>query len=348
MTAGDWPVFSDWIAELDQARACCIANLSLVETAVQAALEHLAVAIHEGHDCHPDPILEFSDDTVEAFERTALELTKNYPLRAMAAMMRCYQGWTHRDADYAFYVSDDGWFGMGEKLNRAAELLDQCDPVALDAPLLAAARHRLLAFMPNAEAQVRAFYETWSSLDPKNQTPHRQHAMMMLPRWFGSDHDLQIAAAQAATNTQAVTGEAAYFTMYRTVLDAWDPNVLSMDETRFSEGASDFLTLRNNDPACVGALVESMGWWSAFGSARGLSKVQKVRRNALSRHFKALARDIIRDRLCAIYPDAWSDGAEGCRLEIVEACRDELDLGYEIVLGEDGASFHKPADPALA
>lgn len=337
--AEDWGGLSHWIKSLDQSRASCEANICSAETALTAVLQHFATDIFDGHTCHPDPIYLITDETAETFEQQAQAHPDSYPLRVIAAQMRCYQGWTHRGADYGVYVSDDGWFGMGQHFKQAEILLDAFDPIELDAPLLAATRHKLLAFMPNAKSHVRPFYEDWSKLNPMDQAPHEKHAMMMLPRWFGSDHDLQIAASQAAANTHVQTGEAAYFTMYRRVLDDWDPNVLSLDPVRLAKGAHDFLALRNNDPAVVGELIENMRWWSAFGSARGLDKVQKQRRDELSLGFKKLAKDLLRSRLTAIYPKSWEDGVEGCRLEILEACRTELDQGKDIILNGAGVVF---------
>lgn len=338
----DWQTLSGTIQKWDQNRAVCCANISLAETAIRTVLEDQATEIYEGHTCHPDPIMYFSDETVEIFEILAVKYPDSYPLLAIAAQMRCAQGWTHRGADYSAYVSDDGWFGMAERFEMAAELLDGLDPVTLDAPLLAATRHKLLAFMPDAHRHVKKFYEEWSALTPLSTTPHQQHAMMMLPRWFGSDHDLQIAASQAVANTQTVTGETAYFAMYRTALDDWDPNVLSMDTRRFAQGARDFLTLRGNDPAIAGYLIDNMVWWSAFGSARGLNSKQKKLRNKISKHLKVLRRELIRERLTAIFPKAWDGGKDACMVEILGACSKELDEGFDIVLGPDGISFELP------
>lgn len=337
--ADDWLGLSDWIQELDRGRETCTANVNLAEIAISALLEHLADSKTEGHDCHPDEIFFFSDPTAEKFETLAGQHTQSYPLTVIAARIRCFQGWTHRGADYAGYVSDDGWFGMAQRFEQASQLLDRFDPVMEDAPLLAAARHGLLAFMPNADRHVRQYHKDWSMLDPMNQTPHRQHALMMLPRWFGSDHDLQIAAAQAAANTYETTGEAAYFTMYRTVLDTWDPNVLSMDTARFAQGAQDFLALRNNDPADTAELIEAMAFWSAFGAARGLNKEQKQRRNAISQEMKDLARNLIRTRLTAIYAPAWTDGKAGCLAQITDAFKAELEQN-QVILGNEGPVLH--------
>ncbi|MDX8353935.1 hypothetical protein [Cognatiyoonia sp. IB215182] len=326
---------SDWIKNLDQSRARCDANVSLAETAIDTLLDTTAEYRTEGHDCHPDDILFFEDALVSRYEQEAAQHAQSYPLTVIAARMRCFQGWTHRGSDYANYVSDDGWFGMAERFGQADLLLQRYDPARDDAPLLAAARHQLLAFMPRAEKYVYEFYHEWSQLDRQNQTPHRQHALMMLPRWFGSDHDLQIAASQAAANTHDVTGEAAYFTMYRTVLDAWDPHVLSMDTTRFAQGAHDFLSLRNNDPFCVNQLINQMGWWYAWGAARGLNASQKKRRNQISADLRALHDDLLRTRLTAIYVDAWEDGEEAGIEELVRVFKEELE-NNEVILTGDG------------
>uniref|UniRef100_A0AAN0M7X7 Uncharacterized protein n=1 Tax=Yoonia rhodophyticola TaxID=3137370 RepID=A0AAN0M7X7_9RHOB len=38
-------------------------------------------------------------------------------------------------------MSEDGWFGMNARFAKARWLLDRFDPVAMNAPLLAATRH---------------------------------------------------------------------------------------------------------------------------------------------------------------------------------------------------------------
>jgi len=134
-------------------------------------------------------------------------------------------------------------------------------------------------------------------------------------------------------------GETAYFVMYRTVLDDWDQNVLSMDTRWFAQGARDFLTLRGNDPVLAGKLIDKMAWWSAFGSARGLNGEQKEQRKKMSKHFKVLRRELICERLTAIFPKAWEGGEENCRLEIIEACSKELKEDVNIILDRNGITF---------
>jgi len=118
----NWLALSDLIQDWDQNRTVCCANVSYAETAMQEVLERQAVNIYEGHTCHPDPIMLFRDETVEKFEALAAENFDRYPLLA---------------------------------IEIAARLLNGLDPVALDAPLLAETRHKLLAFMPNAHRYVK-------------------------------------------------------------------------------------------------------------------------------------------------------------------------------------------------
>lgn len=344
--AGDWRGLGQRLMAWDQARARCDAGFPLARIGADAVLHHLASQVVEGHACHPDPIAILPDEAVDLVETRAAMHPECYPLLALAAEMRCHQGWVSRGPDFADYVSKDGWFGMERRFGKAAWLLDAHDPVDRNAPLLAAARHKLLGFMPEAERHACRFYEEWSALDPADQAPHAKHAIMMLPRWFGSRQTIEIEARKAALRTATVTGDAAYFTMYQCVLTAWDPAVLLMDTKTLRRGAHDLISLRNGDPAFVAGLFQEMAWWTAIGADKCHNEDSRGRWSQLSGEIDAIRRDILLTRLTAICPRAW-DGYQPAALHALSAyLQDEIKAGASFELGSGGLTVMPPEGAA--
>ncbi|WP_299150861.1 hypothetical protein [uncultured Tateyamaria sp.] len=345
VSARNWTELSDHLIQWDQSRAACNAGIPLAQIGRQAVLFDLADAVVEGHDCHPDPIAIFSDEVVQRMETLSAMHPEKYPLLALAAEMRCYQGWSSRGADYAEYVSDNGWFGMGQHFAKAAWLLEKYDVVEMNAPLLAAARHRLLGFMPDADKHVGRFYEEWSALDPKDQEPHEKHAIMMLPRWFGTQETLEIEAQKAAVRTTTAAGDAAYFTMYRRVFDAWDPSVLNMDTKVLKRGAHDLITLRGDDPAFVAQLVQDIRWWTGIGSGDSYTRDGRKLWSDITTDIEEMRQELVLSRLTAICPDAWEDGPEGALDMLSECVQADIRAGATFQLGKSGLEIFPQDEP---
>ncbi|MEM6480196.1 MAG: hypothetical protein AAF681_00010 [Pseudomonadota bacterium] len=346
--AEDWVGLSEKLTHWDQTREKSDAGYALASTARDTVLNCMAEAVVEGHTCHPDPILIFADETVEFMETLVEKHPECYPLLALAADMRCYQGWVSRGADYSQYVTDDGWFGMAQHFAKAQALLDTHDPVAMNAPLLAAVRHKLLAFMPDADKHVGLFYEQWSDLDLVDQEPHAKHAIMMLPRWFGSEQTLEIEAQKAAIRTAEVTGDAAYFSMYRRAFDAWDPSILNLDTQALGLGAHDLITLRNDDPAVVAEVIQKMLWWTAIGSDRDYSKSEREIWSGLAAEIDEIRRDITMNRLLAICPAAWEGGVEDALDTLSFFIQDDIKAGSTFRLGKTGFEIFPHASGQMA
>lgn len=336
--ADRWLDVSEKIRAWDQARETCEAGLPMASSARDVILRHLAEGAYQGNACHPEPFFAFSDATVEKLETLAAVHSDSYPLLALAAEMRCHQGWLSRGADYAQYVSDEGWHGMQANFAKAALLVDRFDPVAIDAPLLAAARHKLLAFMPDAEKHVFQYYEEWSALNPKDQLPHKQHALMMLPRWFGSAEQLQVEAQKAAIRTADVTGDAAYFSMFALALNNWDPNVLDIDLDAFRRGAHDVFSLRSNDPAYVAHVLQDMSWWSASGAESGYAKHQRPRIKEIMSALAELRIELMKTRLTAIHGLSWDGSVRAAIEELSVIFQKEIKEGATFEVGENGVT----------
>lgn len=326
--ADNWLALSTKIVEWDQSRSRCEAGFPLAHTAMTAAIQFIARGVYEGHICHPGPIYDISDEVADMLETKAAIHSDSYALLALAAAARCYQGWCDRGDDYAEYVSDDGWFGMSARFAKARWLLDRFDPVALDAPLLAATRHKLLAFMPDAEKHVYRYYEEWSALDPYDQTPHTAHGQMMLLRWFGDQTTLEVEARKAAQATSQQTGDAAYFSIYASAFEAWDPNVLNIDLDVFEQGAHDLITLRGGDPAFVAQLHQQMSWWANKADYREATKHIQDQATTVRSGIKELRDEILRTRLTAIHGHSWEGGVRGAIDEISALVQAEIEEGH--------------------
>ena len=341
--AGAWLKLSDTIMEWDQNRSKSEAGYPNAFTAISAAIRFVARGVHEGHACHPDPIYDISDDVADMLETKAATHSDSYPLLVLAALARCYQGWCDRGEDYAEYVSEDGWFGMSTRFAKAGWLLDRFDPVAMNAPLLAMARHKLLAFMPDADKHVYRYYEEWSALDPNDQTPHSAHGLMMLPRWFGDEGTLEIEAQRAAQRTAKITGDAAYFSMYESAFTAWDPHVLLLDFTAFKRGAHDLITLRGCDPSFVAGLYQRMIWWAPKNDQWKPTQHQKALADNIESQLKALRDEILQTRLTAIHGHSWEEGVRGAIDEISALVQDQIKEGHaSFALTENGLVITQP------
>lgn len=347
IAADSWLALSNQMMTWDQDRCKCEAGRPHVYTAMETAIQSIARGGFEGHHCHPDVIYDISDEMTEMLETKAAIHSDSYPLWALAAIARCHQGWLSRGHDYAEYVSDTAWFGMSTRFNKARWLLDRFDPVALNAPLLAAARHGLLAFMPDAEKHVHQYYEEWSTLDPFDQTPHRAHGTMMLPRWFGDGSMLAVEAQKAAQRTAKETGDAAYFSMYASAFMAWDPDVLHVDFDILAKGAHDLISLRGQDPSFVARLLQEMVWWTPDSDYAKAPEHLRDQADDITRRIKELRNDILRTRLTAVHGHSWDNGVRGAIDEISALFQPEIKEGHAtfalteqglvITPGEDGS-----------
>ncbi len=347
----DWLGLSRRLQELDRARARCPAGYPLAQIMKDATLGEIADGVYEGHVCHPLPILDISDEWAERLESLSSMHSDSYPLIALAAEARVYQGWLSRGDGYAQYVSEDGWFGMEKRFARAAWLLAECDPVEMDAPMLAAARHRLLGFMPDAERHAVRFYEEWSALDPLDQRPHDAHGQMMLSRWFGDASKRELEARRAVARTSEQTGEAAYFTMYYSVFQAWDPAFLELDAEALARGARDLLALRGHDPAFVATLIQHMEWWTAIGADRDYTAAGLEIWHRIAPEIDAIREELVREHLHAVYPPAWKNGEAGALDIISGVVQSDIQAGATFTLDRNGLTVipQEPAgDPAPA
>lgn len=346
--AQDWLGMARHIRMWDQDRTKCEAGFSLAPIGLGAVQRCLAEAAYEGNPCHPDSFVVLPEAMIDQFETLAALHTEEYVFLALAAHARCHRAWVSRGTDYAAYVSEDGWAGMATQFEKAQWLLSRYDPVEMNAPLLAAARHALLAFMPDAHKYVYQYYEEWSALDPMDMRPHNQHAMMMLPRWFGSAHDLQLAAQKAANATRDQTGDAAYFAMYSTALDMWDENVLEIDFAAFEQGAHDLFALRGNDPAYVARRLEEMSWWTADGAEKSYPPHFHDRYRDLAIRLKALRKDLLCTRLTAIHGLSWADQVRGALDEVSALFQEDIKAGATFVIDQNGITVTPAAVPAAS
>lgn len=345
----NWLALSNKMMEWDQTRTKCDAGFPHAFTALTTAMQYVARGVYEGHACHPAPICDISDEVADMIETKAALHSDSYPLLAMAAVARCHQGWCDRGEEYAEYVSEEGWFGMQARFAKARWLLDRFDPVALNAPLLAGMRHKLLAFMPDADKHVQRYYEQWAALDPSDQTPHAAHALMMLPRWFGDENSLELEAQKAALRTANDTGAAAYFIFYATAFEAWDLNVLNIDTDMFKQGAHDLITYRGGDPAFVGQLHQIMIWWGNKSDRRQYPTHQQALAETIANQIEELRNDILRTRVTAIHGHSWDDGVRGAIDEISALVQDDVKAGHAtfaltenglvVTPGEEGAGL---------
>lgn len=325
--ADSWLRLSDMILEWDQSRAKCEAGFPKASSAVSAVIHLVSRGAYEGHACHPDPIYDISDDVAEMLETKAATHSGSYPLLVLAALARCYQGWCARGEDYAEYVSEDGWFGMSARFAKAQWLLDRFDPTAMNAPILAAARYKLLAFMPDSDKHVYRYYEEWSALDPKDQAPHTAHGLMMLPRWFGGEGTLEVEAQKAAQRTANYTGDAAYFSIYARAFREWDPHVLLLDFNAFRQGAHDLTALRGRDPSFVAQLYQDMIFWAPESDRDRPTPRQKTRAEEIESQLKDLRNEILQTSLTAIHGRSWEGGVRGAIDEISALVQDHIKEG---------------------
>ena len=347
---GAWLELADLMQQWDQDRATCAGGKSLAELALDTALHWLSSGYISASYCQFVKTAIIDDDVAQKMEDLAALHNDNYIFVVLAAHVRMTQGWAARGPEYAHNVSDSGWATMEQRFEKATWLLSRADPTTLNSPLLASAHFGLLSFIPDADKKLDEAYLTWSSLDPRNQTPHIQYGYKLLPRWYGSSQRLHIAAQKAALRTQAETGAAAYASMYLEPLRSGDLVLLDMDTSLFHQGILDLADISNNDPVAVAGIIQTLfdGVQMASYPPDDLPDEQSA---VWLPHAKDLYRtytELVSTRLHAIRPFAWHRGRAGALMYITSACRQAFDDGATFKLSENGLETFMPDNPSSA
>ncbi|MEM9499263.1 MAG: hypothetical protein AAGA28_15165, partial [Pseudomonadota bacterium] len=136
--------------------------------------------------------------------------------------------------------------------------------------------------------------------------------------------------------TASATGDAAYFSMYRRAFDAWDPSILNLDTQTLRMGAHDVITLRNNDPAVVAEIIQTMLWWTAIGSDGDYSEREREIWSRLATEIDDIRRDITMTRLLAICRVAWEGGLEAALDILSYFVQEDIKAGSTFRLGKTG------------
>ncbi len=339
-----WVKLAVLMQQWDQNRTTCAGGESLAELALNTVLDRVSSGYIQASYCQYVRTAIIEDDIAQKMEDLAAIHSDKYIFVVLAAHVRMAQGWAARGPEYAHNVSDSGWAIMEQRFEKATWLLGQADPETLNSPLLASAHFELLSFVPDADKNLDDTYHTWSSLDPHNQTPHRQYGYKLLPRWYGSSQRLHIAAQKAALRTKEHTGSAAYASMYLEPLRSGDFVLLDMDTQLFHQGILDLADIGRNDPVALAGLIQTLldVIQCASVQSKGLSEQQTA---LLEKKSKDLARtytDLVCQRLTAIRPFAWHNGRRGALMHITWACRQAFDNGATFKLSDNGLETFMP------
>jgi hypothetical protein len=342
--ASAWVELAVLMQQWDQHRTTCAGGESLAELALNTVLDRVSSGYIKASYCQYVKTAIIDDDITKKLEDLAAIHSDKYAFVVLAAHARMTQGWAARGPEYTHNVSESGWATMEQRFEKATWLLSRADPVALNSPLLACAHFELLSFIPDADKKLDDAYHTWSSLDPRNQTPHRQYGYKLLPRWYGSSQRLHIVAQKASLRTQKETGAAAYASMYLEPLRSGDFVLLDMDTQLFHQGILDLADVGYNDPVALAGLIQTLldVVRCASGQPTGLSEQQTA---LWEQHTKDLARTytgLVCKRLTAIRPFAWHNGRRGALMHITWACKQAFDDGATFKLSDNGLETFMP------
>lgn len=312
VAARDWVSFGTLVKDWDQTRKKTVTNYPLADMAVDKALSLIAGDTGMD-DCAAVAVSPISDDTLDRLETATTLHPQLYPLAVLTAELHMRKAWHLRGGGFANEVPEAAWEQMDVSFQRANWLLETNDPTDQNAPLLASAHFHLCDHLDATLAAKRLHkaYQTWCALDPQDMRPHGTYAFKMLPRWYGTYADLDMALRKA----MSAGGPKAYTAGYLNVALDDDGALVQMDAELFVEGLNDLVLFRGRDPAHVSWLIQTLydigENVKALGRRRGLPAPLKSKLESDLDILQSANRSLARKHLVGLNPRFWEDGIDG-------------------------------------
>lgn len=321
----DWISLGELFEEWDQHRVSCPSKQRLV----QVGLEELC-AIHRASDSSGAGTFD-PQASIYALDRAATKHPELYVLNGIRA---------HFHLDDAAQSEDQAV--AGEAMEVAGQLLADMDATQLKSSLVAAAKLRH-AIQAGADGeQVAQYYTDCVMLDPHDQLSHAAFGVYLLPANAGSYELLEIEARNAAASTSTQTGQAAYASMYLSVLQSDPLALVHLDTELFGEGAKDLVKYRGTDPAFIAEFTQTLRTIAQGLPHVGRSPELKAELLSKSKLLNRLVHRILRDNLRAIHVESWQDGLQGALEMISDACQRDLAKGAHLKLEQTGLVAYHP------
>lgn len=323
----DWISLAELMEEWDQQRVSGPTGVRMTEYGLQQTVTSLVKLV--GEVSKLEPILE-------RLEATAALQPTLYMIPLICAHLRSRQAWEIQGNTPIHAMGFEDQKEVDRLVARARWLLAETNAQKNASPLAAAITFEMLSFLQDAELKVQPLYEEWSRLDPHDQTPHREFAFYMLPRWYGSYVRLEHEARQAAQRTEGFTGSSAYASFYRGVLISDPEAIFTLDETYFFEGVESLIRMRGKDPSFIANIVQDLYNISHIKLNRWLNRREKSEHRRKCGLIRNLARDAIREKLTGIHEPSWVGGRAAALDYISDAFQIELHEGSVLRLTESG------------
>lgn len=263
---------------------------------VQAA-EH---ALLNGKPAKDAPLL----DGIVSLEEVLAEHPDDYAIALVVAQAHIDIGWAWRGTGWTAEIPDRNRAAFEAHFDRAQSILKDFCAVSHASPLLAATCCAVRAGLSTDVNTVVVAYERLIDLDPLNARSFRAMGNHLLPRWFGTVHDLELQARRMAGRTHHIWGAGAYTWVLLDAIAYDDQVCASIDLEFFIEGMRDILE-RKPDQHTVNLLAaycaNTLGMTSHGSDEAALVRAQ----------IADCARWIIRQQLTELHPMLWAHAARG-------------------------------------
>ncbi|MEL7164167.1 MAG: hypothetical protein AAGL96_01745 [Pseudomonadota bacterium] len=295
---------------------------------VVAAAEHALISGRPDLDA---PLLE----GIEALEIVLAEADNDPMIAAVVASAHVDIGWAWRGTGWAIEVPRHNREAFAAHFERAAEIVEGLDPVALSSPLIASVKCAVSGGLEADVETIVADYERWITLDVRNPRAMRSMGKHLLPRFSGSYARLETEARRIAALTQGAWGAGAYcWTMMDAI--AMDTEACArVDLDLFVEGLGDILD-HLRDQHVVNMLAAYCA--NTMGDApMGHDEADYARARIAD-----AAGWIVRDHLRELHSITWAQASRGLDQTVGVRCRDRFAAsGYADALRYLGDVFRR-------
>ena len=235
-----WDTLARLIAETDRNRAATLSGVSmaalLADGARSDAVRHARGEIADGADGVPSGIL--------ALEDIAGDHADHWGVALVVARAQIDCAWAYEGQVDPFALPDRPSDAFITRFAAAADLIAAAETRAPDSAEIAAIRCDLLAADPAGHGKVEALHAASISSDPANPGRLRAYGVHLLPRWFGTLDQLDVASRCLSADLRDHWGDGAYTWMWFDALRLDPAAAEYLEPGRFIAGMHAILTKR--------------------------------------------------------------------------------------------------------
>ena len=296
----NWEQLGAEIRQFDEMRATTTAGSPIAEVLTRGARNDVVRPIELAlRDRTSVP----STKGIAAYHAIQNDLNRDYGIALVLAHTHIDAGWAWHD--FAPTKNSDAYFKTFRRHFKLAHaLLSDFDPVAENAPALAAAQCALLPGLENPGLRVSEDYEDLIDLDPTTSRHIRNYGLHLLPAWFGNYEKLELQAQKTAERTSDMWGTGGYAWMYLDALTCDAQCFEKLDTDLFMSGLLDIFDRLGDQ--------HTANLFSAF-LALTLAQPAPGRESNISRRKRAKLHEAadwaIESHLREIHPLVWYEAA---------------------------------------